>query len=269
LWERGQVLECVVNVSEGRDLPLIADLVAAAGDDLLDVHSDPHHHRSVLTLVGEEAVRAVARIAVARIDLRAHAGAHPRLGAVDVVPFVPLAGNSFRDAVEARDRFARWAGEELSLPCFTYGPERSLPDLRKQAFTDLMPETGPTRPHPTAGAVAVGARDLLVAYNVWLAEPDLASAKAVAREVRSPVVRALGLMVGDRVQVSMNLIEPASFGPDQAFDAVASRVSVTGAELVGLVPQRVLSAVPAARWRALDLGEERTIEARLAQRTAI
>jgi glutamate formiminotransferase len=260
------VLECVVNVSEGRDLQLIADIAAAAGDDVLDVHSDPHHHRSVITLVGETAPRDLTRAAVASIDLRNHDGVHPRLGAVDVVPFVPLAGTPIADAVAARDRFARWAADELAVPCFVYGPERPLPEVRRLAFTELQPDTGPERPHPTAGAIAVGARLPLVAYNVWLAEPDLAMARSVALAVRSPVVRALGLAVGDRVQVSMNLIDPASFGPAEAFDAVAGRVAVSGAELVGLLPDHVLRAVRPTRWPELDLGVDRTIEARLARR---
>lgn len=257
------MLECVVNISEGRDLEAIEAIGAAAGAELLDVHTDPHHHRSVLTLVGEEAARAVTREAVARIDLRRHEGVHPRIGAVDVVPFVPLAGASLADAVAARDRYCRWAAQELGLPCFTYGPERSLPEVRREAFRGLAPATGPDHPHPSAGAVAVGARPVLVAYNVWLAEPDLDLARRIAREVRSRTVRALGLAVGRRVQVSMNLVEPAVTGPAAAADAVAARADVAGCELVGLVPEGVLAAVPERRWAELDLSADRTIEERL------
>ena len=119
------MLECVVNISEGRDVPAIAAIARAAGPGLLDVHTDPDHHRSVLTLVGEDAPRAVTREAVARLDLRRHQGAHPRIGVVDVVPFVALAGSSAADALAARDRFAGWAAGELGLPCFRYGPERT------------------------------------------------------------------------------------------------------------------------------------------------
>ena len=260
------MLECVVNISEGRDDAVIAAVAGAAGSDLLDVHTDPHHHRSVLTLVGEEAVRAVTTEAVARIDLRTHAGVHPRIGAVDVVPFVPLVDAPLADAVDARDRYCRWAGDELHLPCFRYGPERTLPDVRREAFRSLEPDAGPAQPHPSAGAVAVGARALLVAYNVWLADPDIDLARRIAREIRGPDLRTLGLRVGDRVQVSMNLVAPQRIGPADATDLVAARAPVEGCELVGLVPRQVLDAVPRGRWAALDLAEDRTIEARLAAR---
>ncbi|HET7721696.1 MAG TPA: hypothetical protein VFK43_17130, partial [Acidimicrobiales bacterium] len=202
----------MINVSEGRDRSVIRRIAAAGGPCLLDVHSDPHHNRSVLTLAGagvEAAAQAVATEAVRDIDLRLHVGVHPRLGAVDVVPFVPLAGASMDDALAARDRFAAWAGEHLAVPCFLYGPERSLPDVRRHAFTGLAPDTGPPVAHPTAGAICVGARPVLVAYNVWLAEGvPVATARQVAREIRGPGLRALGLDVGGRAQVSMNLVDP-------------------------------------------------------------
>lgn len=261
------MLECVVNVSEGRDAEVLAALVGAAGDDLLDVHVDPHHHRAVLTVVGETAPRRVAEAAVTGIDLRRHHGAHPRLGALDVVPFVALRGSTPADAVAARDRFAAWLGDTLAVPAFTYGPERSLPEVRRRAFTTLAPDHGPWTPHERAGACAVGARLVLVAYNVWLEHPDLGRARAVATAVRGPGIRALGLAVGDRVQVSMNLIDPIAVGPADAHDRVAAAVAVAGAELVGLVPAAVLHAVDPTRWAELDLGADRTIEARLAVRT--
>lgn len=263
------MLECVVNISEGRRPDVIAAVAGAAGTRLLDVHTDPDHNRSVLTLAvddptdDDEAVRAVTVAAIARIDLRHHVGAHPRIGVVDVVPFAALPGSTMRDAVAARDRFARWAGAELSLPCFLYGPERSLPDVRRQAFTSLPPDTGPAEPHPTGGACAVGARPVLVAYNVWLVEPDIALARRIAAELRSQSVRALGLTVGGQVQVSMNLIAPEIVGPEVVFDAVAGKARVDRAELVGLIPRAVLTALPKARWGQLDLDDGRTIEARL------
>jgi glutamate formiminotransferase len=180
------VLECVINISEGRDLARVARIAEAAGDAVLDVHSDPHHHRSVLTLVGEHAARAVAGAAVAELDLRTHEGAHPRLGVVDVVPFVALDGSSDDDARAARDAFARWFAEVHGVPCFLYGPERTLPEVRRGAFTLLPPDTGPPAPHPTAGATAVGQRPVLVAYNVWVAGTDLAGARRLAAAVRGP-----------------------------------------------------------------------------------
>jgi glutamate formiminotransferase len=257
------VLECVANISEGERTDVIAAIAATAGDSLLDVHSDVHHNRSVLTMVGEAGPRAVSRAAVATLDLRTHRGVHPRIGVVDVVPFVPLPGATLADAEAARDRFLRWIGDELGVPGFAYGPHRSLPDVRRRAWIDLAPDAGPDEPHPTAGAVAVGARDVLVAWNVWLADADLAHARQIAREIRGPHIRALGLPVGDRVQVSMNLIDPGRLGPAEAWDLVAERARPAGAELVGLVPQRVLDRTDPDRWRQLDLSPDRTIEARL------
>ena len=273
------MLACVVNVSEGRDETVIGALAAAAGASLLDVHCDADHHRSVLTLAGtgvEEAARAVAQTAVERIDVRTHRGVHPRLGSVDVVPFVPLddAGSPVDDAqglgpaLEARGRFAEWAGTALALPCFFYGPERTLPELRRQAFGALAPDWGPDQPHPRAGACAVGARGPLVAYNVWLDTADVSLAKAVASAVRSPAVRALGLEAGGRTQVSMNLVDPLRVGPLVVYDAVARLASDAGttvvrAELVGLAPAAVVDAVPIGRHAELDLEPSRTVEARL------
>jgi glutamate formiminotransferase len=251
------VLVSAVNVSEGRDGPALARIADAAGDDLLDLHRDLHHHRSVLTVAGADAVRRVAAAAVAAIDLRRHSGVHPRLGAVDVVPFVPFGTSTPAEAAEARDAFAAWARTELALPALVYredGP--TLPEVRARARFELLP-------HPTAGAVAVGARGPLVAYNVWLEVPDVALARRVARAVRGAGIRALGLPVGGRVQVSMNLVDPLQVGPAAAFDAVAAHARVAGAELVGLVPQAVLDAVAPDRWQELDLDARSSVEARL------
>lgn len=246
---------------------------------MLDTHSDDDHNRCVLTLAGTHTDRAVRRIAsatVASVDLRAHSGAHPRFGSVDVVPFVSLRlDNEHRirdgpidDAIGARDRFMAWAAETLRLPCFAYGPERSLPDVRRHAFGDLGPDAGPSAPHPTAGACAVGARPLLVAYNLWLTGSDVDLARSIAGRIRGPEVRALGLGVGGRAQVSCNLIEPFCTGPADVYDEVlrlagASGSHVERAELVGLVPLGVLEAIPEGRWSELGLGADRTIEARL------
>ncbi len=257
------MLEAVVNVSEGRDPGVLDALALAGGADLLDLHVDPHHHRAVLTLVGEDAPRRVAAVAVERIDLRGHDGVHPRIGAVDVVPFVPLSGSTMADALAARDAFCAWAADELALPCFAYGDERTLPEVRRGAFGALAPTCGPAEPHPTAGACAVGARPVLVAWNVWLVEPDLDEARRVAATVRGDGIRALGLPVGDRVQVSMNLVEPLRVGPAEAWDRVEAHAPLAGAELVGLVPAAVLDRTPAERWAQLDLDEARTIERRV------
>lgn len=267
------VLECVVNVSEGQDLDTLAAIAAAAGSPLLDVHRDAYHHRSVFTLGGEDAVveasaREVATAVVRLVDITAHTGAHPRIGALDVVPFVALEGMPVEDgplqrSLEARDRFIDWAGDELALPCFRYGPEQSLPEVRRGAWRDLQPDRGPDHPHPSAGAAAVGARRVLVAYNLWLAESDVAAARRIASEIRGPDLRSLGLALGPDVQVSCNLIAPWALGPADAYDAVAAHAAITRAELVGLVPRALLDATSPARWKQLDLDPSRTIEARL------
>ena len=294
-YPSSDVLECVVNVSEGRDLVVVAAIADAGADCLLDVHTDADHHRSVLTLAGpgarlEDAVRAVARATIEHIDLRHHEGVHPRLGALDVVPFVPLGpggspdlgpgGSSERGpggqrgdlapALGARDRFAAWAGGELGLPCFLYGPERTLPEVRRHAFGELAPDFGPPEPHPGAGACAVGARPALVAYNLWLATSEVSVARAVARAIRGPAVRALGLAVGGVTQVSCNLVDPLGVGPAQVYDAVGrlaeeAGTGLTRAELVGLAPAAVVEAVPSTRRAALDLDSDKTIEARLSR----
>jgi glutamate formiminotransferase / 5-formyltetrahydrofolate cyclo-ligase len=246
---------------------------------LLDIHSDDDHNRCVLTLGGphlDDDLRRIASAVVAGVDLRPHSGAHPRLGSLDVVPFVSLrldheqriCDGPIEEAVRARDRFMAWATETLGLPCFAYGPERSLPEVRRRAFGELEPDAGPSTPHPSAGACAVGARPLLVAYNLWLAGPDLELARSIAGKIRGSGLRALGLAVGARVQVSCNLIDPFHVGPAEVHDEVlrlarASGSTVERAELVGLAPLGVLERIPEKRWVELDLGPERTIEARL------
>jgi glutamate formiminotransferase len=275
------ILECVANVSEGRDDAVLAELAAGAGDALLDLHRDPDHHRAVFTLAGRPelvvgATRSLAAAAVARLDLRMHAGAHPRLGVLDVVPFVPYRPgrppeHDLAPALEARDGFARWMGDTLGVPSFLYGPlgggaHRTLPEIRRNAFAALTPDFGPAIADPRTGACAVGARGVLVAFNVWVSSVEVAH--TVAPLVRRPGLRALGLAVGERAQVSFNLVEPDVLGPARAYDLVRDLVreqggSVEGAELVGLLPESVLAAVPAARWPELGLSAEATIEARL------
>jgi glutamate formiminotransferase len=262
------MLESVINISEGIRTELIAEIAATAGADLLDVHSCVHHNRSVLTVIGEHAARAIARSTVELLDLSTHTGAHPRIGVLDVVPFIALDGTTVDEAIVARDSFARWAGETLGLPCFVYGPERTLPEIRRGAFTSFPPDHGPAQPHPSAGAVAVGQRPPLVAYNLWLADADLDLATQIARSIRSASVRALGLSVGDRVQVSMNLIDPAATGPAQVWDQVAASAPIERAELVGLIPAEALTDIDPRRWTQLDVSVERTIEWRLTQRKA-
>ena len=235
------MLEFVVNLSEGRDPTVIRSIAAAAGDCLLDVHSDPDHHRSVLTLGGaavEDAARAVTVAAVERLDLSHHAGAHPRFGVVDVAPFAPVpdrahdpGGRELAAAIDARERFGRWAADTLALPCFRYGPERSLTELRRTAFVSVAPDFGPDRPHPTAGACAVGARPPLVAYNVWLDGGDLTLARRIASSIRSDAVRALAFDLAGQPQVSCNLIDLERTGPAEVYAAIESMSADAGVRL--------------------------------------
>jgi glutamate formiminotransferase len=296
------LLELVPNVSQGRDraaVRAIAEAFASAGATLLDVESDADHHRSVITLAGtrEEVVEGAVRGVVAardRIDLRRHRGAHPRMGAADVVPFVPLSGATTADAVAAAEEAARRIAEDAGVPTYLYGeaarrPERrdlaavrkgEFEGLRQDAPTDLAraPDFGGPALHPTAGASAVGARFFLVAYNVNLETRDLALAKRIAREVRErdgglPAVKALGFDLPERgwVQVSMNLTDHRRTSPIRAFEEVlrlaeAAGVRVAGSEVVGLLPEAALAGDLLARAYVLGFRDDQVLERRLALR---
>jgi glutamate formiminotransferase len=266
-------------VSEGRDAEVLDALRAAAGAPLVDLHADPDHHRAVLTLLGSPgrlvaAVRELAVVALERIDLRLHHGVHPRIGVLDVVPFSPLAEGPLEPAVEAREAALAVLGS-LGVPCFRFGPlpgggDRALPEVRRDAFVALGPDAGPPTASPSAGAVAVGAREPLVAWNLWLDGASLPQARALAALVRSPSVRALGVAVRGGTQVSCNLLDPARVTPLDVYRQVAAALEGTAAisrcELVGLVPEAVLAAVPTHEWAALDLAEARSVGAALAAR---
>lgn len=281
------IFECVPNVSEGRDRETIDGLASAAGAALLDVHADPDHHRSVFTLGGDlprvtGAIRRLAEQAFLRVDLGTHRGVHPRLGALDVVPFVALDAGRREDAVRAAREFAGWVGGTLEAPVFLYGgadPQgRTLPEIRAGAFDRFRPDHGPAAPPPGSGAVVVGERPVLVAVNCLLDTDDLEAARAVATRVRErdgglPGVRALGLHLESRrlAQVSMNVTDLARTGVEEACVTVRDRlgelgVGVTEVELVGLVPRAEYErwSEDFRQWAAI--GPERTIEARLAQR---
>lgn len=263
-----QMLECVINISEGRNLDVLQQLAAVCADDLLDVHFDVEHNRSVFTLIGIHAPRRLTKLAVQLLQLDTHQGVHPRLGVVDVVPFVPLEGSTIDEAQIARDDFARWASSELLVPCFIYGTERSLPELRRDAWTNLQPQYGPVAPHTTAGAMCVGARNLLVAYNIWLdSKTSEKDARSIAQSVRGDGIRTLALQIGNHWQISMNLIDPERIGPDIATDRVhyfaqQHNTEIDHCELVGLMSQYALNKISQQRWNELDLSAEQTIEFR-------
>ena len=269
----GPIVEAVPNVSEGRDAARLARFAAAVratpGVSLADVHADPDHHRSVFTVLGPPPAVAAAALAladavVAEVDMRIHRGIHPRIGALDVLPFVPLAGVTMAEAVALAHRTGRALAERYALPVYYYAeaarrPERrTLRELRHGEYEGLparlasaegSPDDGPARFDPRAGGLLVGARDVLIAYNVWLASTDLDAARAIARAVRAsggglPAVQALGLPLASRgrVQVSMNLLDyrvtpiPAAF--DRVRDEAAGRgLAIERAELVGLAPR--------------------------------
>ena len=276
------MLECVPNVSEGRDARVGDELTAACGASLLDEHRDPDHHRSVFTLAGpgardaEAAVRRLACTVAEHVDLDAHDGVHPRIGALDVVPFVALEGSAPSDAVDAARGFASWVTDELGVPALLYGDadpdRRTLPDVRRAAAE--LEETFPSR----LGTVAVGARPVLVAVNCELDHDDLALARAIARAVRErdgglPGVRALGFLLASRrvAQVSMNLTALSATGLQAACERVRELARARGAdvervELVGLVPRAELARCDQSFLECAGLDDDATIEARLARR---
>ncbi|MCL4445799.1 MAG: hypothetical protein M1134_02825 [Actinobacteria bacterium] len=275
------MIESVVNISDGRDADVIAQLSSRCDAVLLDVHEDAVHDRSVFSLAGDEddvyeSCQSLARTALELIDIHSHQGPHPRLGSIDVVPFVPLSSSSPEAVVVERDRFATWAGTDLALPCFYYGPLpdgtlRYLPDVRRLAFSALPPDTGPTVAHPTAGACAVGARGHLVAYNIWLSRADITAARDIASKLRSSDVKSLAFDMGSTVQLSFNLTDPFTTGPTDVYDAASLLASerdlgIERSELVGLIPAALLARIPRHRWAELDVSPEQTIEARMQDR---
>lgn len=265
----------MLNAATGFDQPVRA-LAQAAGTSLRDVHRDEVHNRSVFTLINdfdalEADARSLIREAFATLDLRGHQGVHPRLGVVDVVPFVAL-GYDVERAVELRDDTAAWIADSFAVPVFLYGPLpgddwRTLPDIRRHAFSSLAPDYGPARAHPRYGASAVGARGVLVAWNLWIRDITLDEGRRVAAALRSESVRALAFSVGEFVQVSCNVIEPARVRLSDLYDQVrrlAANGAIERAELVGLAPRGVLEREDPSRWAELGLSPETTIESRLA-----
>ncbi len=277
MWEK--LVECVPNVSEGRNKESIEAMAAAIRSvpkvRLLDVQSDPDHHRTVFTFVGEpegvtEAVLQLFAAALPRIDLRVHRGEHPRMGAVDVVPFVPVRGVSMKDCVALAQDVGRKIWERFHVPVYLYGeaatkPERAdLSEIRKGEFEGFFakikdpkwaPDFGEPVVHPTAGVTAVGAREFLIAFNVNLGTSDIRVAKEIAKAVRFSsgglrYVKALGMELRERgiVQVSMNLTNFRKTPLPRVLELVrreAERfgVPVIGTEIVGLIPEEALVQV--------------------------
>ena len=279
------VLECVANVSEGRRADVLRALAASCGDALLDVHADADHHRSVFTLAGpgqSVALEAALRLAQAvdkLVDLSRQTGVHPRLGALDVVPFVALESLERAGALAAALTFAEAVAHGHGVPVFLYDgadPDgRTLPSVRKEAFVSRAPDFGPTTPHPRLGAVCVSCRPPMVAINCELAGDDLRVASAVAGAVRHrdgglPGVRALAFPLPSRgrIQVSMNLVDLPVTGVEAALTEVRAQArrrgsDVVAVELVGLLPAAELARCSPGflSWAGLDTDD--TIEARI------
>ena len=294
------LVECVPNFSEGRKTETVERLAQAISSVptacVLDTHIDPDHNRSVITFVAApEMVVAAAfgavKLAAELIDMRQHQGVHPRLGATDVLPFIPISGVTMDDCVELAHTAGERIARELSIPVFFYEraalkPDRvNLEDVRRGALELLReqiavkpertPDLGPLMVHENAGAIAVGARPFLIAFNVNLKSRDVSIARAIARVVRArhgglPFVKALGFELSTRglVQVSMNLVNYEITGMAQAYDAVRAEarrmgVEVFSTEIVGLVPERALDRNAEYFQRLENLTADKILENRL------
>ena len=278
------LVECVPNVSEGRRFDVIdalATALAVPGVELLDRSSDVSHNRTVYTFIGEprpvrEAVLRLFESAIARINLRHHAGVHPRIGAVDVVPFVPLTGATMAECVDLARRTAELVSQRFNLPVFLYEEaattpgRRHLADLRRGSLEglerrmqrqEMLPDFGSPTPHPTAGVTAIGARPVLIAYNVNLDSDRLDVARRIAAVVRASGggfahVKAMGVRLEHRgiVQVSMNLTDYRQTSMATVFDGIAREAAIDGvrvldSEIVGLVPADALPPDPVVRLK--------------------
>ncbi|MDR7451611.1 MAG: glutamate formimidoyltransferase [Armatimonadota bacterium] len=293
-----RIVECVPNFSEGRREEIVQALAGAvrdtAGVRLLDVQADPSHNRCVLSFVGDlDAVRAAALAAAARavelIDMNRHQGEHPRIGAVDVIPLVPIAGVSMEECVAAARALGREIWERLRLPVYFYAeaalrPERKrLPEIRKGEYEGLKekladplwaPDVGEPVPHPTAGVTVVGARRPLIAYNINLTTTDVEVARRIARAVRESSgglvnVQAMGVRAASgQAQVSMNLLDHTTTPVHRAFELVRVEASRYGAdilesEVVGLIPLDAVADVARHYLRLRGFDRAQILEAKL------
>jgi len=297
------LVECPLNFSDGQHKDVITAIVQAAhrpGVHILDVTSDIDHNRSVITLIGEpeplqESVFAIVGRAAELIDLRQHRGTHPRIGAVDVIPFVPVQAASMAQCVEMARQTGERIGRELQIPVFLYEEaasaphRRNLADIRRGEFEGLavkmqdplwQPDFGPASPHPSAGAVVIGARTYLVAYNVYLGTRDLRIGKAIARAIRGrdgglANVKALGMFIKERdmVQISMNLVDPLRTPIYRVVETIrmeAARygVPIVESELIGLLPLETLLETARYYLQLPNLHADSIIEMRVAELAA-
>lgn len=296
------MFETIPNVSEGQRADVLAALEAAVRRVpellLLDHSADPSHNRAVFTMAGTgdavfQALMGLFEVAVARVDLRTHRGVHPRIGAVDVVPIVPLFDTTLDDCRALADRVARAVAERFDLPVFFYEASATHPwrtrleQIRKGQFEGLAeklqdplwtPDFGPSSPHPTAGATVVGARRPLIAFNINLASGHVEAARAIAKAIREssgglPCVKALGLSLAHRglAQVSMNLTDYTRTSVQTVFDAVQREAQAHGetvleSELIGLIPEAAIEGTSAAQLKLTGFSRSQVLEVRIAER---
>lgn len=301
-----RILEAVPNFSEGRDLRLVGELAAAMerpGVEVLDRSADPDHHRCVITLLGdpdavEDAVVDAAAVAVGAIDLRLHQGVHPRIGALDVLPFVPLTGMRMEEAAASAHRVGARIAQELGVPVYWYGaaskpPGRRLAALRRGGFERLVEGTGTDRApdvlpddwphpglHPSAGATCVGARPLLLAWNVYLHDVGLEDASRIASTIRESGggfrgLRALAFRLPrrDAVQISMNLEDLGATSPMDVYMRIDSLAREHGGraaetEVIGMMPDELVLSAAAAGMQLLEPDNRRLLSRRLARHLA-
>ncbi len=294
------IIECVANCSEGSNLgtiQVLADAVTIVEDaSLLDQHVDVDHHRCVFTFAGlQDAVAKAAfelvKAAAKLIDLNQHKGQHPRIGATDVLPFIPLDGATMSQCIDLAKRVGKRVGDELGIPVFLYEEasdqsyRKRLEDIRRGGLTSLgsrmeadpdwKPDFGPANPHPTAGVIVIGARHPLIAYNILLDTSDVSIAQAIAKTIRTsggglPSVKALGMELKTKglAQVSMNLTNFRETPLHVVFEAVKAEaeqrgVSIVSSELVGLIPQEAVAQASSHDLKWDSLASEHILESRL------
>jgi len=296
------LVECVPNFSEGRKPEIVQRIVDAIGvvdaACVLDTHIDPDHNRSVITFVAppnmivEAAFRAVTR-ATELIDMRQHKGEHPRLGATDVLPFVPVRDVAMDECIQLAHQAGRRIADELSIPVYFYeqaalrAERKNLEDVRRGALERLReeiatvqarePDVGPRVTHETAGAIAVGARPFLIAFNVVLSSTDITIAREIAKTIRFsngglPFLKALGFQLHSRslVQVSMNLVNYQGTGMTEAYEAIQREavrlgVEIDSAEIVGLVPEAALDRNASYFSKLVNFSESKILEYQIAR----
>ena len=288
-----KVVECVPNFSEGKDLKLINTIFDTAkkvkGVKVFELEYNASHNRCLFTIVGApdavlrsvyESIKTVTKL----IDMEKHKGEHPRIGATDVVPFVPVSGVSMKECVDLARKLGKMVGDKLKIPVFLYEeaatkPEsRNLADVRKGEYEGLKvkmnkPDFGPFKMHPTAGAIVIGARKYLVAYNVNLDTSDVEIAKSIAKKIREkdgglPAVKALGFDVEGRAQVSMNLVDFEKTNFDEVYRAIEKEaeklgVKVKSSEIYGMIPLESLVRAVKTSFKADTFKSDQVLEKKL------